>query len=94
METISYDIYMRWGIGALLGFVLVMAFLKAFFSVLNDNRRIHHEVLKHQADQEERFFLGMMDCINKNTSALEQMEASLQELRIQLVSISGESRQG
>ncbi|MCX7017113.1 MAG: hypothetical protein NTW86_31880 [Candidatus Sumerlaeota bacterium] len=79
MDGLSGQILAQWGLGALIGLAMAGAFLKAFFSLMADNRNIRQELVDRQMEREERFFLGLLDCINKNTQILEQLQGSLEK---------------
>ena len=74
------DVLTQWGLGAVIGLAMAGAFLRAFFSLLADNRSIRRDLVERHLAQEERFFLGLLDCINQNTAILEKVEKSLQTI--------------
>jgi hypothetical protein len=81
MELLSGETLAQWGLGAVIGLAMSGAFLRAFFSLLADNRAVRQELVQRHLEREERFFLGLLDCVNKNTAILEQVERSLEAIR-------------
>jgi len=76
----SGDVLTQWGLGVVIGLAMAGALLRAFFSLLADNRAIRRDLVERHLAQEERFFLGLLDCINQNTAILEKVEESLQTI--------------
>ncbi len=68
------------GLGAVIAMTVVAALIKTLFRILSENRALRRDLLERQYEWEERFFLGMVDCINRNTMALEKMQDSLDAL--------------
>lgn len=80
METELTSSIAQLGLGAVIAMTVVAALIKTLFRILAENRALRRDLLERQYEWEERFFLGMVDCINRNTLALEKMEDSLGKL--------------
>lgn len=65
------------GVGAVIALSMAAALVKAFFRLLAENRAMRRDLLQQQHEWQERFFLGLVDCINRNTASMEKMERSL-----------------
>ena len=78
MDTPTFDALAQWGLGAAVALSLAAAMVKAFFHILAENRAMRRDLIQRHQEWEERFFLGLIDCINRNTTAVEKMQSSLE----------------
>jgi hypothetical protein len=78
--------------GALgLAFTLVLAFIKAFFTLMAQRQSLQESLLNHHGERERAFTEQFMACIDRNSAALEKVEHGLLRIQIQLAQSEGKS---
>ena len=71
--------------GALgLAFIVVLAFIRAFFTLMTQRQTIQENLLKHHSDREKAFSEQFLACIDRNSAALEKVEQGLQRIQVQI----------
>ena len=71
--------------GALgLCFVVVLAFVRAFFMMLSQRHEMQHQLFVHHGERERAFAEQFVACIDRNSAALEKVEQSLERIHVQL----------
>jgi len=76
--------------GALgLSFVLTLAFIRAFFTLMAQRHELQRKLLDHHAERERAFTEQFLACVDRNSAALEKVEQSLQRIQIQLARTEG-----
>jgi hypothetical protein len=67
-----------------LAFLVVIAFVRAFFLLLVQRQKLQEEMLAHHAQREKAFAAQFIACVDRNSAALEKVEQGLQKIRLEL----------